>query len=373
MSRAARALHKLGLGDAASRLLTPFARDDVPLPTPDEARACLAAIRPDRAPSCICPPREAAEDAGALVDVIVPVYNAARWLPACLSSVFGQKTDFPFRVVAVDDGSTDASGELLDACKDPRLTVLHQENRGLSGARNAALDVSGAPWIYFLDADDMLAEGALQALVDCARQTGARLVEGAHDIVDTGGALHSHVPHPAGALDVMRDCTGFACGKLFEAALFDRVRFPAGCWFEDSIMKQLLLPMLRAEGSKIWGIERSVFSYRVNPTGITQGGKRDPRSVDCVWLTLSLHRDRRALGLPDDQDYYEYLLNSLALSLRRLALLGEEAQRAAFVLYRELLRGEMAAFTTERGGWKVLEDAMRQGQFARARLFSSMH
>lgn len=373
MSKAARALHKLGLGDTVSRLLVPFARDRVSLPTPAEARACLAAIRPDRAPSCVCPPRNCSENAGFLVDIIIPVYNAARYLPLCLSALLGQETDFPFRVIAVDDGSTDASGRILDDCGDSRLLVLHQENRGPSDARNAALRVSSAPWIFFLDADDMLAEGALQALMDCARQTGAQLVEGAYNIIDSEGALHSRVPHRAGALDLVRDCYGFAWGKLLRAPLLSRIRFPSGYWFEDSIMMQLLFPLLRAQGTKAQGLAQCILSYRINPAGITQGGKQDPRSVDCVWLTLSLHRDRRALGLPDDQDYYEYLLNSMVLSLRRLAFLGEDAQRAAFVLYRELLTGDLAAFSTRRRGWRILEDALRRGQFARARLFSAMH
>ena len=373
MSLAARALKKLGLGDQAARLISPLVHDGAPLPSPEEARALLEAIRPDLAPSCVCPPRVPAEDCGALVDVILPVYNVERYLPACLDSLLGQKTDFPFRVIAVDDGSTDGSGLMLDACADPRLTVLRQENRGLSDARNTALRISSAPWLFFLDSDDLLAEGALQALVDCARETGAALVEGAYDIIDTGGALRSHVPHRGGKLNTARDCYGYAWGKLIRARDFSALRFPSGCWFEDSIMAQLLYPGLRAAGQKAWGLERSVVSYRVNPTGITQGGRNDARSVDSVWVTFSLRRDRKALGLPDDQDHYEYLLNMLVLTLRRIDAQGEAAGRAAFVLYRGLLAGELAAFSTGRSAWRLLEEAVRGGDYARAKLFCSMH
>lgn len=97
------------------------------------------------------------------VDVIVPVYNAADYVARAAQSALEAGAA---RVILVDDGSTDGSGEICDAlaAQDDRVTVLHQLNRGASAARNAGLDAAAAEYVAFLDADDVLLPGALAAL-----------------------------------------------------------------------------------------------------------------------------------------------------------------------------------------------------------------
>lgn len=95
--------------------------------------------------------------------LIVPVYNVAPYLRACLDSVVVQ-TFADFECICVDDGSTDGSGDILDdyAAKDARFRVVHQPNGGEGTARNAGLDVAKGEWICFLDADDILRESTLK-------------------------------------------------------------------------------------------------------------------------------------------------------------------------------------------------------------------
>lgn len=77
-----------------------------------------------------------------LVSIIVPVYNAENYLEACLTSLITQTYD-NLEIIVVNDGSTDGSGTICDvfARKDSRIRVIDQENRGVSAARNAGLDV----------------------------------------------------------------------------------------------------------------------------------------------------------------------------------------------------------------------------------------
>lgn len=108
-----------------------------------------------------------------LISVIIPVYNIAEYLPACLDSVLGQAGRYPgdIEVIAVDDASPDASGRLLDdrAAADPRLRVVHLEaNAGPGNARNAGLAMAAGEYVWFIDGDDWLAGGGLAAI-------GARL------------------------------------------------------------------------------------------------------------------------------------------------------------------------------------------------------
>ena len=93
--------------------------------------------------------------------MIVPVYNVLPYLGQALDSVVAQ-TYRDLEVIVVDDGSTDGSGELCDeyARWDGRLTVIHQENRGLSAARNVGIDRTTGDWILFLDSDDWMEPNA---------------------------------------------------------------------------------------------------------------------------------------------------------------------------------------------------------------------
>lgn len=113
----------------------------------------------------------------AVISVIVPVYNAAAHLPRTLAALRAQT--YPhLEVLLVDDGSTDESPALCDAAalQDPRFRVLHQPNGGPAAARNAALDGAHGAWLAFVDADDVVTPGYLQALLDVAEVQGAQLV-----------------------------------------------------------------------------------------------------------------------------------------------------------------------------------------------------
>ena len=91
-----------------------------------------------------------------LVSVIVPVYKTEKFIHRCIDSVLNQ-TYSNWEMILVDDGSPDACGQICDsyAEKDGRIHVIHQENQGLSAARNAGIKICKGEWIYFLDSDDL--------------------------------------------------------------------------------------------------------------------------------------------------------------------------------------------------------------------------
>ena len=99
--------------------------------------------------------------------VIVPVYNAAGYLRACLDSVAGQSFA-DWECLCVDDGSDDGSADILDeyAARDARFRVLRRPHRGVGPARNAALDMAAGDYVVFVDADDALEQEALLSLKD---------------------------------------------------------------------------------------------------------------------------------------------------------------------------------------------------------------
>ena len=99
------------------------------------------------------------------ISVIIPVYNAELYLEKCIESVLGQTFD-ALEVICVDDGSSDASVEILRKFqnKDERLIVLQQKNRGAGAARNNGLRRAKGKFIHFLDADDWVDTAAYEKL-----------------------------------------------------------------------------------------------------------------------------------------------------------------------------------------------------------------
>jgi len=93
------------------------------------------------------------------VSVIIPVYNAEKYLRECIDSVLAQTFD-DFELLLINDGSTDGSGKICDeyAKKDKRIKVFHKENGGVSSARNLGLDNAKGEWITFVDSDDKVIE-----------------------------------------------------------------------------------------------------------------------------------------------------------------------------------------------------------------------
>ena len=101
----------------------------------------------------------------AKVSVVVPVYNCDKYINKCLESISGQ-TFKDLEIILVDDGSTDASGELCDAFakKDDRVKVYHKPNGGVSSARNFGLSKASGEYVMFVDSDDyILSDGIKKA------------------------------------------------------------------------------------------------------------------------------------------------------------------------------------------------------------------
>lgn len=120
------------------------------------------------------------------ISVIIPVYNTEPYLERCLKSILSQSfTDI--ELLLVDDGSTDRSGAICDeyAVGDNRIKVLHQENGGVSSARNLGLDQATGEYVIFADADDhWVTDKALERLYGIAKTNGLDMLRGEYLAVD---------------------------------------------------------------------------------------------------------------------------------------------------------------------------------------------
>ncbi|MFF5155785.1 glycosyltransferase family 2 protein [Streptomyces sp. NPDC000348] len=192
------------------------------------------------------------------VTVVIGAYEAMPYLVECLASVEAQ-TIGPERVevVAVDDGSTDGTGEYLEefAARAPmRVTVVRQENSGgPSGPRNVGLGRAAGRYVFFLDADDRLGPEALERMVDMADRAGTDVVLGRVEGVNRG-APKSMWGRTLERTDVYSSNIKYTLSaqKLFRRSLLDR----HGMRFDESLFtgEDALFTMeayLRADGVSV--------------------------------------------------------------------------------------------------------------------------
>lgn len=162
-----------------------------------------------------------------LISVIIPVYNTGSYLSPGLESLIAQ-THRNIEVILVDDGSSDGSGELCDefARRDDRITVIHQQNAGVSAARNAGLEQATGEYLFFLDSDDRLPPDSLAVL--CEPMSTGTLVCGSMRQIGADGISsedglflkeqHFSAEHMLHLLfhEEEQGYQGFLCNKLFD-------------------------------------------------------------------------------------------------------------------------------------------------------------
>lgn len=203
--------------------------------------------------------------------VIIPVYNVAPYLRECLDSVLAQ-TFTDWEAICVDDGSTDESGVILDEYgkKDARFRVIHQENAGVSAARNAALGVANGEWILFLDADDVWSQSCLSTIVlVSARYQDAELIRfGQINFVDRL-EFKDDVPLSVRCVDIsceirMGDFVDtLFWGYAYRKGVIGSRRFPPYKRGEDRVF---LNGIQLFSASRIYAVDRVLYGYRQRAT-----------------------------------------------------------------------------------------------------------
>ena len=270
----------------------------------------------------------------AKISVIVPVYKVESYLRQCVDSILGQ-TFTDFELILVDDGSPDKCGEMCDeyARKDSRIQVIHQENGGLSAARNTgiqlALDRSDSQYISFVDSDDIVASNYFECLlsgmndsvdVSCVRPfISADL---SNDVFPDGEAEWRYVDVEEYWCDFGRFPMS-AWGKLYRKSLLAKFRYPIGKIHEDEFVTYLIL----FTRPKIAFLDARKYGYRSRSASIMSEGwtERHLVRIDALKQQIEFFREhgfRRAERKTVDRLCSEDFVRAIS-QLKRVELLGE--------------------------------------------------
>lgn len=289
------------------------------------------------------------------LSIIIPVYNVAPYICQCMDSVVSQKTVFQVEILVIDDGSTDASAELLKAYEGlPQVQVIHKENGGLSSARNEGIRRARGRYLLFLDSDDYLTEGCIDAAIKKAEEEKCDIVQMQYLRLAGERLLPSEDTVPEGIFEEYRQMCripGYAWMKVYRSSLFDGILFPEGYWFEDTIVHLILFCRCK----RMAVMSRIGYVYRYNPQGIVYSSKYNKRNLESMWVLFWTIDFRYKLGMRIHADVYEELLyHASVLLYSRIKNAGEKLCMAAFVLcceevqkWRRDLGGEYEALNAK--------------------------
>lgn len=262
-----------------------------------------------------------------LVAIIVPAYNMERYLAKCLDSVLAQSYS-NLDVIVVDDGSTDGTPGIVAEYvkKDSRVRVITEANGGLSVARNTALAAlrQETAFVYFVDSDDYLPDGAIEAMLACMEENHGDVVIGQYvNVEENGDIFKTSPPTGEGLVEVIDRAEMFhrmtrkllpkytvAHSKLYRRHVLDGFQFPAGKVYEDSFIHRIY-----GKCDKIVFLNKVIYCYLRRIGSIVNSGY-DIRRLDKVENLIDRIDYLRKNGYAEDSAYcfiqtYKLLLDTV--------------------------------------------------------------
>ena len=259
------------------------------------------------------------------ISIIIPCYNAQRYLPSCLDSLIMQSVP-DFEAILIDDGSRDDTAEIAAgyAQRDGRFSLIRQENMGVSAARNAGLDAARGEWILFVDADDLLPPDALEHLLACV-QDDTDMVVSLHETF--GEKKTTRVEYPetlwmnlkgkakrnAAALRLIEGdaMLNIMCNKLHRRTFLERerIRLASGIRIAEDALFNLEAVLCARE---IGYCESVTYQYRIHSASATQTKTQSEFDIHLPWfIAMAKMLERRGVM----ERYYAAYFASVVLRL----------------------------------------------------------
>ena len=244
----------------------------------------------------------------ARISVIVPVYNAEKYLRECISSI-AEQTMKDIEILAINDGSTDKSLELLDELSSKykgKLKIITKENGGAGSARNIGLDNASGEFIKFVDADDFLRLDVLERMYTLAKENNVSLIRGNYQTIVGPIILEdkcswsdikgSQIINLSQNRDYIITETPGIGNKLISRELIGDLRFPEKTKWEDLA----LIPIVVASSERLFHMDEPVYNYRVNMnTTIKDFISKIPNILDIIKCVDTIEEEMKKRGLSD--------------------------------------------------------------------------
>jgi len=230
-----------------------------------------------------------------LVSIILPVYNVEGYIKECLDSLVNQ-TYTPIEIIAVNDGSTDGSLSILASYAKHHtcISIITQNNKGLSCARNNGLDAARGTYILFVDSDDVVAPSLVQRCVEAFQKHNSEMLLFNHATFETSdGNLIQRTKNlkngPTGITDFLNIATSLksdtwypVCWYAFRKYFLDKynLRFYEGILHEDILFTPTALNFAK----ELTIVPEVLYHYRKRPGSITTDPQKAAQSLKDHWF-----------------------------------------------------------------------------------------
>ncbi len=259
------------------------------------------------------------------LSIVIPVYNVEKYLRKCLDSILTQSTKYFIQVICIDDGSPDESYKVLDEYKtyfdrkeNFEFVVISQENRGFSGARNRGIDEAVGKYLMFIDSDDYIEEGMIEALLDEAYLKDLEMVIGGWYAFDSNTGNIGFVYHAPKRVN-KESPEGYHCyfwGKVYKREFFNDIRLPEGYWFEDMIVSFILHKKCRSFSY----IDKKFYAYRQHVHSISKVAPKRIKALDQYWMVEYIQKAYELHFGGLDLEFYKKVILELSVFLYRRTL-----------------------------------------------------
>lgn len=240
------------------------------------------------------------------VCIIIPFYNAEKeYLEKCMDSLLNQKTQYLYKIICINDGSKGDTLSNLEYYKKKnpdKVIVWHQNNQGISCARNQGIKLANSDYIGFVDQDDWVSDQYVEMLVKRAKDTNADVVKCSHAVVRNGKTCSEYlipdISLEMGIGDAITEYSGMIWSGIYKRELFDLVRFPENYWYEDMISRILLYRI----GGRFESMHEILYykrKHRNNASTVLWNGRKK-QCIDHIYLLEHLMNESRRMKLSEN-------------------------------------------------------------------------
>lgn len=250
------------------------------------------------------------------LSIIIPIYNAEKYIKACLDSIFSQNIMCSYEVICINDGSIDNSLKILQEYNNENIRIFSQKNFGAGRARNKGLDEARGEYIFFVDSDDILPSEAINNMLRAAFTSDADIISG-----NIGKASEniSMVYYPSKKKDVQTTDLVEACnlmsgtpwGKLYKSHLWEDIRFPEHYAYEDTIVFLNIFP----KAMSFLVLSSPVYCFRSSNNSLFKRENSSVRCVDIIWVIKDALDCALQNSISLTDKYYQVLIWHLSVVL----------------------------------------------------------
>ena len=223
------------------------------------------------------------------LSIIIPVYNSEKTIKKCIDSIINQSVKYNIEIIAIDDGSTDKSLIILKEYSDKRIIVKHQPNLGAACARNYGINLSCGKYLMFIDADDFIEDGSINALIDTAELENSDIVTGnINKYIEKVDIVISNKNKKINTTNLLKFASitqGAPWGKLYKRSLWNNIRFLEGYNFEDCI----IFLDIYINARKFSMIDKDIYDFRSSKNSLFKRSVDDYKCIDSLWGVIAAY------------------------------------------------------------------------------------